>query len=60
MAIVLENSFVLIESISYRAPFTLLHSEWPKLDGVLAILSAVGLMHVIILMRADFNPFMIL
>ena len=26
-----------------RKPLTLLHSEWPKLHGVLAFLSAIGL-----------------
>ena len=27
--------------------FTLLHSEWPKLHRVLAILSAIGLKHIV-------------
>ena len=34
---------------------SLLHSEWPKLYGVLAVLSAVGVMYVIFLL----NPFLL-
>ena len=30
----------------YSDPLTLLHSEWPKLYGVLAVLSAIGLRQV--------------
>ena len=32
--------------------FTLLHSEWPKLYGVLAVLSAIGLKNIHHFVRA--------
>ena len=34
-------------------PFTLMHSEWPKLHRVLAILSAIGLRKEFALERAN-------
>ena len=38
----LKNGDTVSESWSYFK-LTLLHSEWPKLYGVLAVLSAIGL-----------------
>ena len=32
-------------------PIPLLHSEWPKLTGVLAILSAIGLNNTVLQIR---------
>ena len=35
--------WAIVVIISVQTPLTLLHSEWPKLHRVLAILSAIGL-----------------
>ena len=40
---VTENKNIYIRDLFERKQLTLLHSEWPKLHRVLAVLSAIGL-----------------